>query len=430
MLVTDRIIVPSKWDVIPVHASDRGTWKFCRRQWTWSSPTRRNLIPKTHVHGIRIPLWFGSGIHYALERYYNPVLHEDPETTFRTWFSLEWNGGLITEAELPQYVDRFPELTWHDSGLPDNPPVYRIKGLNEILPAPDEEQFAELLDLGCGMLRFYKDYAEREDNFTVVATEHDFSVPVVGPNGNALYLKDKRKMPEGWEPSDERNEFGRLTLESGYKQVHARGRMDMIIQDNETGLYGVMDHKTTSRLDDDYFRNQELDEQATSYLTFGEMEARLWGLPYKNLEFITFQGLFKGYPKPPTITSRGLPSIDRNNESTTAEMFAQCIDELGLRVVYENDIKWQNYYEWLLQIGERRFIDRKSYRRNWQFKRNAAMRVYYEAMEMLSDPVCYPNPTKNYGCLNCVFRAPCIAAEDGSDYDAILKDGYMPNWDR
>jgi hypothetical protein len=49
---------------------------------------------------------------------------------------------------------------------------------------------------------------------------------------------------------------------------------------------------------------------------------------------------------------------------------------------------------------------------------------------MLNDPVPYPNPTKNYGCLNCVFRGPCIAAESGDDYAAMLEDGFMPNWDR
>lgn len=111
-------------------------------------------------------------------------------------------------------------------------------------------------------------------------------------------------------------------------------------------------------------------------------------------------------------------------------MYAKAIHDLGLQIVFDNNIKWQNYYEWLLEIGDRRFIDRRDIRRNWAQKRNMGTRVYAEALDMLESPALYPNPTKNYGCLNCVFRAPCIAAEDGSDYEAILADGYLPNWDR
>src|SRR5205814_4275874 len=74
--------IPSKWDIIPIHTSDRGTFKACRRRWAWSSPSRDNIISKVQVHGVTVPLWFGTGIHYALEKYYNPSLREDPETVW------------------------------------------------------------------------------------------------------------------------------------------------------------------------------------------------------------------------------------------------------------------------------------------------------------------------------------------------------------
>jgi PD-(D/E)XK nuclease superfamily len=419
--------IPSKWDVIPCHASDRGAFKFCRRQWSWSSPTRRNLIPKTMVHGIRINLWFGTGIHKALEHYYNPGLSEDPEIAFMAWFDLEWNGGFITEDELPQYVDRFPQKQ-ADGRI-------KIEGLREILPSPDEELFQEHLQLGIGMMKFYKDYAKREDNFSVISTEHEFSVPILDPSGEALYMADERIVPDDWILTREENIFGPLMYEAPngkiHKQVHARGRQDLLIQDNESGRYGIIDYKTTSRLDDDYFRHLELDEQCTTYLWAGEIEAKLYGLEYKELDFILYQAMLKAYPKPPTITSRGIPSINRNDESTTAKMFEQCINANPVwKMMYDRDIKWQNYYTWLLELGDRRFIDRKDVWRNKTQRHNAGVRYYYEALDMLGNPVAYPNPTKNYSCLNCVFRAPCIAAEDGSDFEAILKDGYMPNWDR
>jgi hypothetical protein len=373
-------------------------------------------------------LWFGTGIHYALERYYNPSLRHDPEITWRGWFRLEWEGGPVTEDEAAQYVDREPVRTTDG---------WRISGLRDILPNPDEEAFLELEDIGAGMMKFYKDYSRANDNFTVIATEHDFSVPVLKPDGSPLYMVDKRTMPEGWFPDIEQgNEFGPLIMfdddshNTILKQVHARGRMDMIKQDNDSGLFGIQDYKTTSRLDDDYFRHQELDEQCTTYLWGGELEARIHGLEYTELDYITYQALLKKYPKPPTITSRGMPSIDRQNESTTAEMFAETLRVSGLSALYEHKQDWQNYYEWLLELGDRRFIDRRDIRRNKHQKHNMGVRLYYETLDMLSDPVAYPNPTKNYSCLNCVFRAPCIAAEDGSDYEGILEDGYVKNWDR
>lgn len=422
---------PSKWDIIPIHASDRATFKFCRRQWGWSSPSRLNLVPRAAVHGVRKPLIFGSWIHTALELNYAPgKIHQDPVATFSAIFDLNWNGGLITESELSQFIDREPVEQ------PDG--TYKIKGLNELLPFADteEEEFMQLRDLGIGMMEFYKQYAEREDNFTVIATEHDFSVPIFDPDGHVMYAHDTRTMPEGWEPNFElENEYGELMRGShdgrGYfKQVHARGRQDLIIQDNENGQFGIMDHKTTSRTDDDYFRGLDLDEQCTTYLTFGEIEARMHGLEYEQLDFIIYQAILKGYPKPPTALKNGMPSVNRQEETTTAELFEQFIIENGLEVIFKNDPKLQLYYAWLLEKGDERYIVRTPVRRNAHQKKNAMLRMYYEAMDMLSNPRLYPNPTRNYGCLNCIFRAPCIAAEDGSDYKAMLEDGYVGNWDR
>jgi hypothetical protein len=418
--------IPSKWDVIPVHGSDRGTFKFCRRQWAWSSPSKYNLIPRAAVHGIREPLWFGTGFHHALERYYAPHLQEDPVVTWQAWFDLQWNGGLVHINDIKEFIDREP--------IQIDDTTFKVKGLDELLPFPDPERFAELRDLGTGMAQFYKSYAEKNDAFNVIETEHDFSVPIFTPDGDVFYAEDTRETPDDWEPNFElENEFGPLMKygTSGiWKQVHARGRQDLIIQDSEVGQFGMFDHKTTSRTDDDYFRGLDLDEQCTTYLAIGELEARMYGLEYEELDFIIYQAILKGYPKPPTITSRGMPSINRQEETTTAEMFEATIKGMGLTAIFEADPKLQNYYTWLLEKGDERFIVRTPVLRNKHQKRNALLRLYYEAVDMLSNPRLYPNPTRNYGCLNCVFRGPCIMREAGDDWEATLADGYVQNWDR
>lgn len=434
---------PSKWNIIPIHSSDRATFKDCRRRWVWSSPSHLNLVRKASMYGIIKPLWFGTGIHKALERYYNPAIRDDPAIAWESWFNLQWYGGEVSQEEIKEFIDREPQpVTNHLGELTGN---YRVMGLSDILPDAyrNEEEFLELKELGIGMMNFYKDWSEVNDNFAVILVEHDFSVPVLDKSGTPMYAIDNRMMPDNWEPNfDEGNEFGPYMREVGnidklapdfyiQKQVHVRGRMDKIIQEHESGRYGIRDYKTTSRLGEDYFRHLELDEQCTSYLGFGQLEARLHNLEFKELEFIDYQAILKAVPKPPSVLQNGTPSLARTTETTTAKMFEDYINSGGLRSWFEIDVKAQNYYSWLLELGDDRFIKTtRTWRSNIQ-RFNAMIRLHAEAKDML-DPnmVPYPNPTKNYSCLNCVFRLPCLQAESGDDYTLTLEDGYIPNWDR
>ncbi len=372
--------IPSKWDIIPVHASDRATFKFCRRQWAWSSPSKLNLVPRAEVHGIRDNLWFGTGIHYALQKYYTP-LREDPEVTWETWFNLQWNGGLVSADEVGDFFDRQPEPVIQGTTIQNYETMFRIRGLDELLPSPDVDHYMELLDLGKGMMRYYKQHADANDNFTVIATEHDFSVPILDSSGNPLYMRDKRQMPDEWAQEFEarsvpENVFGPLWKfetppDQGYdfdystpwlmKQVHARGRIDMILQENDHGRYGIKDYKTASSINDDYFKHLDLDEQCTTYLTLGEVEAIIYDLPYKKLEFIQYEALLKGYPKPPTILKSGLPSLDRSKETTTPKLFAEAVARLGIKIIFDVDPKMQAYYEWLIETEDKRFVNTQDF---------------------------------------------------------------------
>lgn len=420
---------PSKWDIIPIHTSDRATFKACRRRWYWSSPAQMNLVQKVSVYGIYKPFWFGTGIHYALEQFYNPVLKQDPEAAFDTWWHIQWNGGIINEIELDQFKDRQP--------VPREDGRYFVPGLVDILPDPDDEEWENLHQLGLGMMRFYKEYAEREDNFRVVASEHLFSVPILQPDGSALYMPDTRQMPKEWEPdytSSSYNEYGPLMKDIDgvlHKQVHARGRMDLIVQSNRNGNYVLMDHKTVGHaIDDNYFRHLDLDEQCTTYSWAAEQEARMYGLEYTEIAGIIYQALRKAYPSPPTINKDGTPSINRAKESTTAELFAKAIDDLGLRPLFEADSKMQSYYTYLVDSGAKQFIWREPVIRNKHQKESAGMRLYLEAMDMLDSPRIYPNPTKDYSCLNCIFRMPCVGIEAGYDWEGMIADNYESNYDR
>jgi hypothetical protein len=404
--------VPPKDTVIPIHTSDRATFKQCRRKWDWSSPMRSNLRPNPRINGIALPLWFGTGIHLCLERMYDPTLSRDPVETFRTWYNLQTIGGMVSRQE---YDDGFANglhiLSYHlDNGVPNE---FHVEGLFEVLPDPDPEEFEAHLELGVGMMEFYRDYAAKNDNFAVIATEHDFSVPLWADDDHDHFL-----MGDG-------------------KPVHYRGRMDLIIQDLETGRYGIMDHKTAAKADgEEYAKKLEKDEQVTSYMWAAEQEARIHDLEYKEIDFVLYNTLWKGFPRPPMITAQtkqfpdGRPSIDRN-QMTTAALWYQAVKDRNLDWWVENDKKAQSYAQYLLESGDSMFIRRDMVRRNRAEIQSAGTRILDEVHDMLSSDLrIYPNPTAHWSCLRCPFRSPCIARDDGSDWQAMIDDGYVGNYDR
>lgn len=394
---------PSKFVVIPIHASDRGTFKKCRRRWHWTSPMRENLSVSASEHGIYFPLWFGSGIHWALKQYYDPALKRDLIETFKTWYDIQWNGGVISEDWLEITYDRQPQQ------VKDG---WKVRGLYDILPAPDldGDTFEEHLDLGIGMLTFYRDYAERNDNFTVIAAEHTFSVPILDFDGNTVIRTDVR--------------------DGKSKEVHLRGTMDAIIQDNDTGKFGILEHKSAISIGEEYFEKLDKDEQCTTYMYAGEREATIHGLPYTKIDFVLYNALRKAYPKPPTITQRGLPSIDRKQESTTYPMLLKAIEDLGIEGTWPDKENEKNYVEFVKNAGDEQFIIRTPVIRNRNEIVSCGVRVFMEVEDMLGDPYIYPNPTGEWYCLRCPFRAPCIAVDDGSDWKFMIEDQYEKNWTR
>src|SRR4051812_15501123 len=100
--------IPSKWDIIPIHNSDRGSFKRCRRYWHWNSPSQANLNLRADIHGVNTNFWFGTGIHWALEQYYNPILSRDPVEAWKTWFDIQWRGGIVGSEWLSRVYDLKP----------------------------------------------------------------------------------------------------------------------------------------------------------------------------------------------------------------------------------------------------------------------------------------------------------------------------------
>lgn len=409
--------VPHKMEVIPIHTSDRASFKRCRRYWEWTSPMRMNLTTRKSIHGISFPLWFGTGIHKALEMYYDPFLRRDPVETFLTWYNIQTLGGLVVREEYENGMAHGLKFVAKFDIVDGIAHTFQYQGLFDMLPDPDPEQFKTHYDLGVGMMTWYKQYAERHDNFAIIAAEHDFSIPLRNARNRLIRKRDPR--------------------DGKVKQVHYRGRLDGIIQNLENGRYGIMDHKSAAKADgDEYARKLEKDEQVTSYLWAGEVEAKMYGLEYENLDYVLYNTLWKGYPAPPEIVGisekspKGRPSMDRN-QMTTPALWYQAVKDCGADKWLATNEKAQAYAQYLLDAGDDMFIRRDLVRRNRAEIQSVGQRVLMEMADMLDRRVSlYPNPTSHWSCLGCAMRAPCIARDDGSDWQQILIDNYESNYDR
>lgn len=416
-------VIPNKYDIIPIHNSDRAAFKRCRRYWNWSSPARDNLTLRADIYGVNTNLWFGTGIHWALEQYYNPLLQRDPVEAWKTWFDIQWRGGTVTEEWLDRVYDLNPRK------LPDTDDMeslatlagnglYQVRGLEDIIPDPDTSEFDELFELGINMMEYYKEYAAKNDDFTVVLVEHDFSVPIWDYENQRIFTAvDMRE--------DSPN-YGKEL------EVHARGRTDAVLQSSINGKLRIHDYKTAATISEDYFRKLETDEQCTHYLWALEVEASYYDLPHKGepIEEVTYTALRKTYPKQPTMLKNGMFSIARESESCTYEILQKWI-AVHLPPPITLTEKQQGYLDWLRDVGDEQFIIRKHVRRNRHQIANSGRRLYLEAKNMLSPEIdIYPTISNDYMCLNCQFRPPCLAAEDGSDYEQMLRDNYTKNKDR
>lgn len=410
-------LIPSKWDIIPIHSSDRGSFKRCRRYWDWNSPARQNLTLRADVYGINTDFWFGTGIHWALEQFYNPGLRRDPTEAWKTWYDIQWRGGIVTSDWLPRVYDLKPRpiidvnpATW-DKGFPQ---TYQVRGLEDIIPSPDHDLFDSLYELGINMTMFYKEYAEKNDKFEVLLVEHDFSVPIWDYTNNCiLKAVDKRELSPNYGEELE---------------VHARGRIDNVKIENDK--LGILDYKTAAKIEETYFDKLETDEQCTNYLWALEVEAKYYGLPHsgQSIEEVLYVALRKNFPKPPTEIRGGTFSVDRTKESCTYEMLMAWIARNMPGIPLSE--KQQAYADWLKEVGDEQFVIRRSVTRNRHQIANAGVRIYLEALDMLNEPLIYPNLTNDWKCMNCVFRAPCLAKEDGGDHEQLITDNYTTNKDR
>jgi hypothetical protein len=350
-------------DLPIIDTSGRISFKSCRRRWDWSSDLRQGYKPIDTPQ----PLYFGQAVHAGLERVYDPrswKLFINPATS---WIVRAQALNAFREA-IAEHKTRYLRLTGRE--------------------ALDEEQLVtwnEELDLGIGMLTNYFDWALLHDHFEPIATEIKFRVPIYD--------------------------------EQGVQIAWYQGRIDVIVRDYD-GFYWEMDHKTTSRWQEE-MTYLELDEQRSSYL---------WGVKQElNLNFAgsIYNELYKAVPAPPkenSVQRMGRWFSVNKNQATTYELYKATVEK------EDSHAYQQGLYDEILQyfkVEGPRFFKRTQIHRNAAELREQGHSIQMETLDMLDPNVrIYKNP-RVWGCNQCPFRGPCIAKNDGSDYQWMLDEYFV-----
>jgi len=243
----------------------------------------------------------------------------------------------------------------------------------------------EQIILGSGILRHYEMWAKEEDPkwwSKVFKTEMSVKVPIIAPDGT----------------------------DTG---AHYALRVDAIVQD-EYDLYWLLEHKTAAMFDNSKL---PLDEQCGSYIWALQ---KLLGI---ELQGVIYNQLRKKVPARPEALAKGGLSKNKGCD-TTAQMYLQVLDEY-----YDGreNVPMAEYSAILEELQKKgnTFFNRVKVHRSQKEIKDIGERIYYEYLDMARpDLICYPNPTRDCGW-DCDFRSVCLAMNDGSDYEQMLRDLYM-----
>lgn len=232
----------------------------------------------------------------------------------------------------------------------------------------DQMQLDDLVSLATAICTNYVDHYKMDHNWTVLATELEFSVP----------------------------------LDDGTNYV---GTIDLVVED-EDGHVWFVDHKTTISIDI-FDKNSDMDRQISRYWWALEQ------LGYNVYGFI-YNIILKDYPQEPKVLKSGALSKDKA-QKTTFDLYTKAIEHHGLNV--------ESYHDFLDYLKEQP----KEFFRRLKVERTEAERL--AAIDEMEDVIAdirttrshYRNITKDCHW-DCHFKTLCVAEMDGSNADHIRNE--------
>jgi hypothetical protein len=348
----------------------------------------------------REELDFGTAWHAAMEAYYMPPSLDDLD-------SVNWRPNQ-NDARLA-FVQKNGEQ--------------RVHVLNNS-PDPEHDQisreFNERLELGVGMLENYFRWAPTDDDFEPVFVEKEFEVPIINPEtGKPTSCADRYKgryigcVQHVMATTDGVHTF-RHPPRGAHPWVY-RGRFDGIVRDFN-GAYWILEHKT-AKSESSNRQWLQMDEQTGSYI---------WALRERlhiDIVGVIRTEAFKFAPTMPKVNKTGKTriSVDRR-QHTTAELFTQQLTEVGEQLDAHNE--YREYMEFLKSDARPKFFHRDRIDRSREQIDDIGRRIFHEARTLIEDPEIVPNVSP-MRCNSCKFYGPCLARQDGSDFQYMLDTMFV-----
>ncbi len=189
------------------------------------------------------------------------------------------------------------------------------------------------------------------------------------------------------------------------------GRMDrLVIQKGQEGEF-IIDYKNSTHQWTEG-RGLELDEQTTGY------HYLYWRIRGRLPRGMIYDTLLKKVPNEPKILKNGTISKDKD-QGTTYELMLEAIKAKGA-----NPTEYAEILSMLREQGWSKFFKREVTHRNLAQMRAYEANLYdvFQDMRAVAQNPrkAYPNPSP-MRCPRCPFRHVCLAMNDGSDAEDLIK---------
>lgn len=244
------------------------------------------------------------------------------------------------------------------------------------------DKFDENQTLGQDMLEHYAMWAPTVDDFEVISTEVAFSIPVYYSDGTAAFLYE--------------------------------GRFDGLVKTLD-GKYWLLEHKTAARMGPWDFL--AWDEQITSYIWAAQ---QIFNVPVVGAIYNVLRKKIVTRPKP--LMRGGFSKVKSADVSY----------EIYMAELMKHDLNPDDYEEYLLYLQERGnpYFFRQYVPRSQMEVDSMVQALLGEFVDM-TRPDLYLYPAPNRDCLwMCDFKGPCVAMNDGSDWQQMLDEGFKPRKER
>lgn len=368
-----------------LHTSERRAFRSCRRRHDWAY--REMYYPIVTPPALE----FGVAFHKAMEHYYEPLM---------------W--GKSREAQLGLALKAFKD----ECGIQ----LRRYRKLNGEPEVAVLEDYKARLELGLGMIRYYSEEIspQYDIGFTPVEVEVAFEIPVLDPQGEALWCKCdicQKKWQAYQTQQTGLSNHPNFLFEEFWQglPVTYGGRLDMLAKDKH-GRYWIFDWKTTSRLLDEGKEESflELDDQIASYC----WALRTLGIPVAGFVYVEIKKAFPQAPIELKRPYRGCKYSQNKQWMTTYDIARRHVEEHDA-AAYDEGL-YDEYLMWLLHEGPK-FHQRFQIHKNENEIAEIGHNVYLEACDMIGNSRVYPQPGR-FSCPSCLYRQPCLGKNQGEDY--------------